>query len=259
MRDVFLFLNLHPDSVLSVSEFAYLSNYVFTQKEKGKNLIDLIQKLEQNPNNEQFINELQYARASQNYFLDDKLKALEIAQNRMNADSTAKDNPFTLAYLAWLAKEQNSSEAMVKRSPFTTMTEYENALKHSPLNLQLISQFTAFCNQQKQSRKGYDYVLRVKEYLPQSAKLQALYVQQCLAINMYDYAQTGMTQLQIMDEKAYFELLPAFEEKIKGSVESGKLADLVVLGRDPMKENPSTLITIPVERTMAGGKWVYES
>ena len=51
----------------------------------------------------------------------------------------------------------------------------------------------------------------------------------------------------------------SFEEKIKGSVESGKLADLVVLGRDPMKENPSTLITIPVERTMAGGKWVYES
>ena len=51
----------------------------------------------------------------------------------------------------------------------------------------------------------------------------------------------------------------SFEEKIKGSIESGKLADLVVLGRDPMKENPSTLITIPVERTMAGGKWVYES
>ena len=43
------------------------------------------------------------------------------------------------------------------------------------------------------------------------------------------------------------------------SLEVGKLADLVVLGRDPFKENPSTLITIPIERTMAGGKWVYES
>jgi predicted amidohydrolase YtcJ len=32
-----------------------------------------------------------------------------------------------------------------------------------------------------------------------------------------------------------------------------------VLGRDPKKENPSTLVTIPVERTMVGGKWVYES
>ena len=51
----------------------------------------------------------------------------------------------------------------------------------------------------------------------------------------------------------------SFEEKIKGSIEAGKLADLVVLGRDPMKENPSTLVTIPIERTMVGGRWMYES
>jgi predicted amidohydrolase YtcJ len=51
----------------------------------------------------------------------------------------------------------------------------------------------------------------------------------------------------------------SFEEASKGSIEAGKLADLVVLGRDPKKENPSTLVTIPVERTMVGGKWVYES
>ena len=51
----------------------------------------------------------------------------------------------------------------------------------------------------------------------------------------------------------------SYEENLKGSIEPGKLADLVVLGRDPFKENPSTLVTIPVERTMVGGKWVYES
>ena len=51
----------------------------------------------------------------------------------------------------------------------------------------------------------------------------------------------------------------SYEENLKGSIETGKVADLVVLGRDPLKENPSTLITIPVERTMAGGKWTFES
>lgn len=50
-----------------------------------------------------------------------------------------------------------------------------------------------------------------------------------------------------------------FEEKQKGSIEAGKLADLTVLGRDPMKENPSTLVTIPIQRTMVGGNWLYES
>jgi predicted amidohydrolase YtcJ len=51
----------------------------------------------------------------------------------------------------------------------------------------------------------------------------------------------------------------SYEENLKGSIEPGKLADLVVLGRDPLKENPSTLISIPVERTMAGGRWTFES
>jgi len=51
----------------------------------------------------------------------------------------------------------------------------------------------------------------------------------------------------------------SYEENLKGSIETGKLADLVVLGRDPFKENPSTLIAIPVERTMAGGRWTFES
>jgi predicted amidohydrolase YtcJ len=51
----------------------------------------------------------------------------------------------------------------------------------------------------------------------------------------------------------------SFEENLKGSLEAGKVADLVVLGRDPLKEDPSTLVTIPVERTMASGKWTFEA
>ena len=51
----------------------------------------------------------------------------------------------------------------------------------------------------------------------------------------------------------------SFEEHLKGSIEPGKLADLVVLGRDPLKEEPSSLITIPIQGTMVGGRWVYEA
>ena len=50
-----------------------------------------------------------------------------------------------------------------------------------------------------------------------------------------------------------------YEEKIKGSITAGKLADLVVLGLDPVRENLASLITIPIERTMLGGRWSYES
>jgi predicted amidohydrolase YtcJ len=51
----------------------------------------------------------------------------------------------------------------------------------------------------------------------------------------------------------------SFEERLKGSIEAGKLADLVVLGRDPLREDASTLVRIPVDATMAGGRWVFEA
>ena len=51
----------------------------------------------------------------------------------------------------------------------------------------------------------------------------------------------------------------SYEENMKGSIDAGKLADLVVLGRDPFKVEPSNIVDIPIERTMAGGRWVWES
>lgn len=51
----------------------------------------------------------------------------------------------------------------------------------------------------------------------------------------------------------------SYEEGIKGSLEPGKLADLVVLEQDPHKVEPATIVDIPVERTMVNGRWVHES
>jgi predicted amidohydrolase YtcJ len=51
----------------------------------------------------------------------------------------------------------------------------------------------------------------------------------------------------------------SFEEHLKGSIEPGKLADLVVLGRDPLKEDPASLVSIPIQGTMVGGRWMYEA
>ncbi len=49
----------------------------------------------------------------------------------------------------------------------------------------------------------------------------------------------------------------SFEENIKGSVETGKLADLVVLGSDPTQIDPLGINDIAVERTIVGGETVY--
>ena len=51
----------------------------------------------------------------------------------------------------------------------------------------------------------------------------------------------------------------SYEEHDKGSLESGKLADLVVLGEDPTAIDPMTIINIPILKTMVGGQSVFES
>jgi len=50
----------------------------------------------------------------------------------------------------------------------------------------------------------------------------------------------------------------AFEEKIKGSNEVGKLADLVILAEDLTQVNPERIKDIPVVATMMGGEFCFE-
>lgn len=49
-----------------------------------------------------------------------------------------------------------------------------------------------------------------------------------------------------------------FEEKIKGTIEEGKLADLVVLEKDPWSVSKDKIGDIVVEVTIVGGKIVYK-
>ena len=50
-----------------------------------------------------------------------------------------------------------------------------------------------------------------------------------------------------------------FEEKEKGSLEKGKLADFVILDADIMKEAPEKLLQIKILKTFLGGEKVYEN
>ena len=50
----------------------------------------------------------------------------------------------------------------------------------------------------------------------------------------------------------------SFEEKIKGSIEPGKLADVVILDKDITSIAPEKIRDVNVVRTYVGGNTVYE-
>jgi predicted amidohydrolase YtcJ len=50
----------------------------------------------------------------------------------------------------------------------------------------------------------------------------------------------------------------SWEEKEKGSIETGKLADMCVIEQDPLKAADSDLLTLNVDMTVVGGKVVYQ-
>ncbi|HUI60065.1 MAG TPA: amidohydrolase [Steroidobacteraceae bacterium] len=51
----------------------------------------------------------------------------------------------------------------------------------------------------------------------------------------------------------------SFEEDIKGTLEPGQLADLVVWDHDLLTVDPGSFLSIKPERTMLGGRWVFEA
>jgi predicted amidohydrolase YtcJ len=51
----------------------------------------------------------------------------------------------------------------------------------------------------------------------------------------------------------------SFEEGIKGTLEPGQLADLVVWDHDLLAIDPMNFLAVKPERTMLGGRWVYEA
>ena len=49
-----------------------------------------------------------------------------------------------------------------------------------------------------------------------------------------------------------------FEEDIKGTLEPGKLADMVVLSDDLLTIDPARILDVVVEKTILGGRVVFE-
>ena len=68
----------------------------------------------------------------------------------------------------------------------------------------------------------------------------------------------ALTMMEAIQAYTLFGAWLSFEEDLKGSIEPGKLADLVVLDRDLLTIDPEHIMDTRVLQTWLGGKLVYE-
>jgi hypothetical protein len=70
-------------------------------------------------------------------------------------------------------------------------------------------------------------------------------------------ADERLTPLEALKAITIWGAYQHFEESTKGSIEVGKLADLVILDKNPLTVDPSTINQIVVLETIKDGKTVY--
>ncbi|HEX7937579.1 MAG TPA: amidohydrolase family protein, partial [Gemmatimonadaceae bacterium] len=79
----------------------------------------------------------------------------------------------------------------------------------------------------------------------------------------WDNTTWGLNQRVSVDEAIRINTLngayASFEEKQKGSISDGKLADFVVLADDPHTVNPDKIKDITIVRTVVGGTTMYQA
>jgi hypothetical protein len=73
------------------------------------------------------------------------------------------------------------------------------------------------------------------------------------------YAEERMTRDEALRAFTLWGAYAAFEEELKGSIQVGKYADLVVLNNDIMTIEPSQILQSEVDLTILGGDIVYSS
>ncbi len=86
-------------------------------------------------------------------------------------------------------------------------------------------------------------------------------IQSCVTRKSATGEVLGAEQKISVDEAIYLYTMASayasFEENLKGSITTGKVADLVILGEDPRRVTPDEIKDIPVEMTMVGGRIEY--
>jgi len=116
--------------------------------------------------------------------------------------------------------------------------------------------FLDFLNQGATVSNGSDAPVEIPDVF---RGIQCAVTRQSLSGDEIAYrADQAFSVKQALDSYTAGGAYASFEEEIKGDIKAGMLADFVVLDQDPFVAEPTQLARIKVEKTVLGGKCVYD-
>ncbi|MDA0681196.1 MAG: amidohydrolase [Proteobacteria bacterium] len=71
-------------------------------------------------------------------------------------------------------------------------------------------------------------------------------------------AEEALSVMEALQAYTLYGAWLSFEEGMKGSIEAGKLADMIVLDQDILTIDPAQILNVNIEQTWLGGRLVYE-
>jgi hypothetical protein len=206
------------DSTLNASDFAWVYNHILAQKSAGSSLP--FRRLSELEDNESLSEDLLFANVIQDYYKGDKLLAFQNLQLWAMGDSTDKKGKYYQMLLnTFLKKETLRTSDNIAN--FTTISEAEKFLKQNPLNEAAVEKAVQLYNQDKQTKKAYETLLRAISWRKDSPKLYELYITQAQTIGMKEYAADGLEVLRKLSPTDYQRFLPTYQAKQQSIEKAG--------------------------------------
>jgi hypothetical protein len=235
-------LNLDKDSILNVRQFAQIYNNS-VQKNTSLGSGALVSKLMMKNDNQPFYEDLEFAKACQNYYKEDKILGMMQLSVLAN-DSTKHPMMYRRAAGMWflqqgvyekaieyLAKsgdkesvellQMNNYEATIpiiqahQAADLLKKGNLESALKTAPLNPILIEKQIEILNKNNKISEGYNLVFKASEINPNSVNILKIKTLQAQKLGITEYAEDGLAKLKALMKPADYQ---AFVEIYKKSV-----------------------------------------
>jgi hypothetical protein len=231
---------LKKDSVLDVSSAAYIFNVLNNQKNEQKILDNKsIVKLQNNPGNDMFFEELSLAYATNNFYRENKLEGLKQMTLLANSDSKIK-NIYNQNLGLWLLKEGVYNEALTRLNlagdssstkilanpeykeiyernldiianqilkPGLTLENYKELINKAPLNPDLITKVADFLSSKKLDLEAYNLAFYASELNTESALLWKTYARKAMNLSQFDYAKDALIKLKPLVLAAEFAII----------------------------------------------------